>query len=364
MMRKPPRFTHGYVDRHGRPRWYLRRRGWPNFPLPGLPWSPEFMAAYEAALNGQERRVEIGASRTKAGSVSALIVKFYRSAEWAGLASSTQTTYRGILERFRSEHGDKPVALLQRENVRTILAKKAATPHAANNLRKLIRLLMRFAVEEGWRRDDPTNDVKAVRVRSNGFYTWTEDDIEAFRLRWSIGTKQRLAMELALNTGQRRSDLVRMGKQHIRDGRIHVTQQKTKTKLAIRIHPDLQAVLDATPPEHLTFLTTAYGQPFTPAGFGGWFKAACNSAGLPKACSAHGLRKAACRRLAEAGCSANVIASISGHRTLKEVARYTTAADQEQLADTAIRALAGPEREQEVANPENRLAKLARKHLK
>lgn len=203
-MRKPPRFTHGYVDRHGKPRWYLRRRGCPNIPLPGLPWSPEFMAAYEAALNGQGRRSEIGASRTQPGSVSALVVKFYRSAEWAGLASSTQITYRGILERFRAEHGDKPVALLQRENVRTILARKAATPHAANNLRKLIRLLMRFAIEEGWRRDDPTIEVRAVKVRSDGFYTWTEDDIAAFKRRWAVGTKQRLAMELALNTGQRR----------------------------------------------------------------------------------------------------------------------------------------------------------------
>jgi integrase len=246
---------------------------------------------------------------------------------------------------------------------RTILARKAATPHAANNLHKLIRLLKRFAIEEDWRRDDPTIDVRAVKVRSDGFYTWTEDDIAAFKRRWDIGTKQRLAVELALNTGQRRSDLVRMGKQHIRNGRIEVTQQKTNTKLAIRIHGDLQAVLDSTPSGHLTFLTTAYGQPFTPAGFGGWFRAACDSAGLPKRCSAHGLRKAACRRLAEAGRSANVIAAISGHRTLKEVARYTTAADHERLADTAIRALSGPEREPEVANPENRLAKSPRKYL-
>ena len=340
----------------------MRRRGCPNIPLPGLPWSPEFMAAYETALNGQGRRREIGASRTQPGSVSALVVKFYRSAEWAGLASSTQITYRGILERFRAEHGDKPVALLQRENVRTILARKAATPHAANNLRKLIRLLMRFAIEEGWRRDDPTIEVRVVKVRSDGFYTWTEDDIAAFKRRWAVGTKQRLAMELALNTGQRRSDLVRMGKQHIRNGRILVTQQKTNTKLAIRIHGDLQAVLDSTPSGHLTFLTTAYGQLFTPTGFGGWFRAACDSAGLPKRCSAHGLRKAACRRLAEAGRSANVIAAI-GHRTLKEVARYTTAADHERLADTAIRALSGLEREPEVANPENRLAKSPRKYL-
>jgi hypothetical protein len=181
MMRKPPRFTHGYVDRHGKPRWYLRRRGFKSIPLAGLPWSPEFMAAYEAALAGQGPRQEIGASRTKPGSISTLIVKFYRSGEWAGLAKSTQVTYRGILERFRVEHGHRLVADLAREYVRAIIAKKSATPQAANNLRKMIRLLMRFAVEEGWRRDDPTLEVKAIKVRSEGFYTWTEDDIAAFR---------------------------------------------------------------------------------------------------------------------------------------------------------------------------------------
>jgi hypothetical protein len=228
------------------------------------------------------RRREIGTSRTQPGSVSALVVialpngrawHHQRKSRTAGSWSA------------RGEHGHKPVALLQRENVRTILARKAATPHAANNLHKLIRLLMRFAIEEDWRRDDPTIEVRAVKVRSDGFYTWTEDDIAAFKRRWAIGTKQRLAMELALNTRQRRSDLVRMGKQHIRNGRIEVTQQKTNTKLAIPIHGDLQAVLDSTPSGHLTFLTTAYGQPFMPAGFGGWFRAACDSAGLPKRCS-------------------------------------------------------------------------------
>jgi len=68
-------------------------------------------------------------------------------------------------------------------------------------------------------------------------------------------------MALALYTGQRRSDLVRMGKQHIRDGRIQITQQKTKPRLAILIHPELQAVLNSMRPDHVIFLTTAYGQP-------------------------------------------------------------------------------------------------------
>jgi integrase len=119
-----------------------------------------------------------------------------------------------------------------------------------------------------------------------------------------------------------------MGRQHIRDCVVHVTQSKTGVTLAIPIHPALAAIIDATPTNHLTFLVTEYGQPFTPAGFGNWFREQCDAAGLPARCAAHGLHKAACRRLAEAGCSANVIAAVSGHRSLREVERYTRAADQ------------------------------------
>jgi integrase len=245
-----------------------------------------------------------------------------------------------------------------------MVARRAKTPQAANNLRKIIRLLMRFAVEEGWRGDNPTLGVPAVKVRSEGFHTWTEEEITAFENHWPIGTKQGLAMALLLYTGQRRADVVTMGRQHLRNDRIQVVQQKTKTRLVIPIHRNLRTVLDASPSAHLTFLTTAFGKPFTPAGFGGWFREACDQARLPKACSAHGLRKAACRRLAEAGCSANVIAAISGHKTLKEVARYTAAADQDRLADQAIVALTGQEREQQMANREDRLAKKISNSLK
>jgi integrase len=142
-----------------------------------------------------------------------------------------------------------------------------------------------------------------------------------------------------LYTGQRRSDIVQMGRQHIRDGILHLRQQKTGAPLAIPLHPALQAVLNATVSEHLTFLTTRGGSPFTPAGFTNWFREVCNEAGLPKGISAHGLRKAACRRLAEAGCSANVIAAISGHRSLNEVQRYTAAADQLRMARAGIEAM-------------------------
>ena len=102
------------------------------------------------------------------------------------------------------------------------------------------------------------------------------------------------------------------------------------------MHPDLQAVLDVVPANQLTFLITRSGKPFTPSDFSEQFRAWCDEADLPKQCSAHGLRKAAWRRLAEAGCSANEIAAISGHASLREIERYTKAADQARMARNAM----------------------------
>jgi integrase len=225
---------------------------------------------------------------------------------------------------------------LESTHIRRLIAAKTETPAAANNLLRMIRILTRFAVEEGWRLDDPALAVRRVRSRSAGFHTWTEEEIAAFEARWPLGTRERLAFALLLFTGQRRSDVIRMGRQHVRGTTIDVVQGKTGTHLALPLHPALRDALAARPSNHLTFLVTRDGAPFTAAGFTNWFRLSCNAAGLPKGCSPHGLRKAAARRLAEAGCSANEIAAVTGHKTLSEVARYTRAADQERLAETAI----------------------------
>ena len=127
-----------------------------------------------------------------------------------------------------------------------------------------------------------------------------------------------------------------MGRQHIdKNGAIHVRQLKTRAELTIPVHPALAAIIAETPGRHLTFLTTQFGQPFTAAGFGNWMREQCNAAGLPH-CSAHGLRRAAARRLAEAGCTEHEIASITGHASLREITRYTKAADQVRLAVSAM----------------------------
>jgi integrase len=327
-------YIHEYQDRHGKLRRYFRRPGFKRIALPGMPGSDEFMTAYQLALAGQPPRVEIGAGRTKPGTVNAAIVGYYNSVAFRSLALGTQKLQRSILERFRVEHGDKRIAMLPREFIVRTLGRRS--PSVARNWLKTLRALLQFAITEGFRADDPTQGVKPPRIKTDGFHTWTEDEIAQYEARHPIGTKARLALALLLYTAQRRSDVVGMGRQHVRNGMIAVRQQKTGTMLSIPIHPKLQEALAAAPDKHLTFLVTEFGKPFSIAGFGNWFRGRCIEAGLPKKCSTHGLRKAACRRLAEAGCTAHQIAAISGHLSLREVERYTKAADQAELARQAF----------------------------
>lgn len=361
-----PKWCSEFQDRHGKWRVRARRKGWRTHYFKAPAGTDEFREEYSRWLAGEAMPMGRGgkAPRGNPGTVTALVEKLYRSAEWASLSKSTKATYRGIIERFRAANGDKPFALIERRHVREMVAQKATTPAAANNLLRMIRMLMRFAVDEGLRVDDPTAGVKPIRIRGDGFHTWTEEEIAAFEAHWPIGTMQRLAFALLLYTGQRRSDVVTMGRQHLRGGHIQVQQQKTGARLSIPVHWELQAVLDGADKDNMTFLVTSFGKPFTPAGFGNWFREACNEAALPKRCAAHGLRKAACRRMAEANCSPNQIAAITGHRTLKEVSRYTSAADQERLAGSAMSALGRPNQEQELANPGNGLANIDPKSLK
>ena len=117
---------------------------------------------------------------------------------------------------------------------------------------------------------------------------------------------------------------------------MYVKQRKTGIELLIPIYPELRAVLDATPSKHLTFLVTATGKPYGDNHFSESFREWTDAAGLPKRCSAHGLRKARCRWFAEHGCSGNEIMANSGHGTMKELVRYTKAADQARLARNAM----------------------------
>ena len=167
-------------------------------------------------------------------------------------------------------------------------------------------------------------------------HTWTNEEIASFEKRWPIGTRERTAFALLLHTGERFGDVRKMSWRDIEGTSIHVTQGKTTAKLLIPLHPDLAAVLEQWPRAHIAMLTTNYGKPFTvKVSATGWRRPSAKPdyriAVLP---TASARRRRGC--LAEAGCTAHEIMAITGHESLKEVERYTKAADQPRLAKAAI----------------------------
>lgn len=326
------------VDRYGNVRYYVRMVGRPKLRLHGAPGSDEFMREYHAALSDTSATPR--QARTMArGSFGYLCRLYYASETFKALDKSTQDWRRRALEEICTAHADKPVVALQSRHVRKLRDEKAAMPGAANIRVKALRALFRWAVEADEANIDPARDVRLIRYATRGFHSWSLDEVTAFEQKHPIGTKARLALAILLYTACRREDAVRFGAQHVRDGRIRYTQGKNEHRnpvsLDIPAHPDLVTAIAAMPSGHLTFLVTEYGRPFTPAGFGNWFRDRCNEAGLSN-CTAHGLRKATAARLAERGATAHEIMSITGHKTLAEVERYTRAAAGAKLADSAM----------------------------
>lgn len=352
---RPP-FLHVYHDRHGKERIYLKKPGLPNARLPGPLLSKAFWAAYEKAIKG-EAHLEVEPTFVSRNTMSALVEAYYRSPNYKNLAESTRRTYRAQFEKFREAYGNNPVAGFKRRHAKRILEDMADRPEAANSLLKRLKVLMGYAVEMELIEANPLTGLKGFKSHGEGFHTWTEDEIAAFEARHQIGSKARLAMTLMLCTGQRRSDAVRMGWQHVNGNLISVRQQKTNASLQIPIHPDLEAVLAHTRRTNLTFVLTEHGKPFSPAGFGNWMRKMCDAAGLPE-CTSHGLRKACARRLAEAGCSNQEIKAITGHETEAEVTRYTKAADQQRMAQNAIAKLVSSRDETTSANHSAKVSKL------
>ena len=180
-MRKPTlAYVKTYRDRHGKLRRYFRRPGFKEVPLPGLPGSAEFMEVYQAALEGTELPIQIGASRTVAGSVNALVAAYLdcspsSTSPFKSCAPETQRTRRNILENFREAHGDLPlyrtiggkrVLLLTREHMQRIVNKKAGTPFAQRNFLNTLRSMFRWAMKEGRIPDDPTLGVTREKVKT------------------------------------------------------------------------------------------------------------------------------------------------------------------------------------------------------
>lgn len=356
------RYVYRDVDRHGKVRFYFRRRaGEPKILMPD-PGSPEFMSRYAAALAGkltpvpprlkQSAPAKAAPAPTSpaAKTLGWLATAYMASGEFASLNERTRYVRRGILDHCLKEpitpgdsvtYAEVPLSEVTPKAVRVLRDRKAKFPEAANSRVKALRQVFAWGVEneEDVVKANPARDVTYLTNASEGFKSWTIEEVRKYEEAHPIGSTARLAMALLLYTGQRRSDVVRMGPADVKGGWITLTQQKNRDRkpvtLTIPIVRPLQEIIDATPTGLQSFLVTALGKPFTANGFGNRFRKWCNEAGL-KDCSAHGLRKAAAARLAEAGCTDREIMAITGHTTVKEVDRYTKGARQKLMAESAM----------------------------
>lgn len=339
----------------GRPYYYYRRNG-RDVRLPD-PTDPGFLPTYQTVHAAAETAAgavkAAGPAAPAPGSMAALVVAYKGSPEWRELAPATQKDYQKVLEPLRTRFGHLPVATLPREFVfklRDEYARKSVTdkdgkqvtletPRRANRVVAVLRLLLEWGVNRGWRKDNPA--LRPGKLRTGpGYATWTADQFRQFMACEAVGEPIKRAAALAWFTGMRGQDCIAITKAARKDGGIDVIPEKTRNSTGVRVwipeHPDLTRVLDAAPQsDAVTVLTRPDGKPWRLDHFRHEFGDAVKAAGLD-GLSFHGLRYGATAQLAEAGASDAEIEAIVPHADGKMTRKYRAQAAQKTLAKAAM----------------------------
>lgn len=338
-----PRRRKPYVQRektrHGKYVWYFRRGTGPRVRLPGDYESPEWLAAYEAALGGVEPPAP-----TSSGTFRWLVERYKASAKFAGLAKETQTHRAGILDRVVATAGDLRLTQITRAMIAEGRDRRAATPFAAINYLKIMSQIFAFAVDAGYMANNPAKGIDRPSPATDGHHTWTVAEVRRYQSKWPLGTRERLAMDMLLYTGLRRGDLVQLGRQHVRNGVIRYRATKNGVEVVLPMLPVLQRTIDAGPTGDLTFLATMRNTPWKKESFGTWFAQACKDAKVPG--RAHGLRKAGATIAAENGATDQQLMAIFGWTNPEQAAVYTRTASRARMAAMGVGMLE-PSAEQE-----------------
>ena len=345
------KYLMGDTDRHDNVRLYVRVKVEGKYRRQRLrDWSS--FAAFK-----EEYRVAIAAPKVgkksppcaMPGSWRALVQQYYGSADFRGLGTETRRVRMRILDQINALIGDHSFSDMEKRHVIKLRDKKADTPAAANHRVKALRAVFKWAVDAGAAGTDPTQGVGNLASNNPlGHHTWTVEEVRQYEERHPIGTKARLAMAIGLFVGVRVSDAQQLGRQmeRARDemsphGWLHFTEVKDRERKPkvrdLPILPELREVIDGTPSEHLTYLVTEYGKPFSVKGVGQWFRKRCDEAGLPH-CSFHGLRKAGATIASESenGITELQLMAIYGWTKTDQAVLYTRAANRKRIAGEAM----------------------------
>jgi integrase len=346
MPRKLPPFVYRETTRHGRAVYYFRSahgRG-DRIRLPDY-GSPEFDAAYLAALTGATPEAS---ARKPADprSLGWLIARYRETSAYLHLSIATRRQRDNIFQHVIRKNGHVQFQAVTRKKIVEAREDRASTP--ARHFLDTMRGLFAWAVEAQHVAEDPTEGVRnPKRSKSDGFPAWTNDDVALFEAHWPQGSKERVWLHVLLYTGLRRGDAVTLGRQHVRGDVASLRTEKSQraTEVHFRILPQLAATLATGPTGDLSYICGADGKPLVKETFGNYFREACNAAGVKK--SAHGLRKLAAVRAAEAGVTTAQLEALFGWTGGKMASHYTKSADRKRLAAEGSRALAEGYRENE-----------------
>ena len=323
-------YVQAFKDRHGHQRYYYRRGG-QRISLPR-----EDLLAAHARVHAQ---FEDKPPSVRSGTFGSLVQLYYSSADMAQLRDSTKENYRHLINRATDKWRDVPLVGITKRALLAYRDKLAATPVTANNLMRVLSTMLNFGVERGLIKENPIKDLKKLKVQSEGWKPWTDEQLEHFA-RLGEGAP-RIAFMLALYTGQRRGDILKIRWDQIRDGRLHLTQAKTGKPLVIPIHAKLRVELEMWKASRKVtgqvIVHRENGRPYTDDGFGTIWTREQDRLGIKA--PFHGLRKNATIALIEAGCTPQEAQAITGHDTLDMLSHYAKRVNQAQLAETAMKKL-------------------------
>jgi len=344
MPRPRPPHLHRETTRHGKPVWYVRIGRGPRVRIKGEYSSPEFQAAYEGAIAGNPLT---DPRKPTSGSLAWLIARYRDSSDWTAFSLSTRRQRENILKQIIATAGRHPYGQITEATIAAGKDRRAQTPFQARHFLDTMRGLFAWAKEAGFVKVDPAAGVRYPLLKSGaGFPVWTEDDVAAYEARWPVGTRERVWFDVLSYTGLRRGDAVRLGKQHVRDGEAAITTEKGGGKVEViiplNLFPALVKTLQAGPTADLAFICGSNGKPMTKESFGNAFSDSCRKAGIRK--SAHGLRKLAATRAADAGATIWQMNAMFGWTGTKMAAHYTQAADRKKLAREGFKKLMNDER--------------------
>jgi len=337
MPRPRPPHVQQEITRHGKAVWYVRVGHGPRVRIRAEYGTPEFDEEYRAALAGAPARK----AAPSCSSLEWLLTRYRETTAWTDLSAATRRRRDNIFAGVIETAGHEAYARITQATILAGKERRAKAPHQARHFLDAMRGLFRWAHKAGLVKADPTVGVdNPPRKKSEGFIPWTEEHVTAYEASWPIGTRQRVWLDVLLYTGLRRGDAVRLGRQHVRDGVATIKTEKSgfTIEVTLPILPVLQATLNAGPCGDLTFVAGANGRPLTKESFGNEFRAACREAGVPG--SAHGVRKIAATRAANAGATEAELDAIFGWTDRKMAAHYTRSANRRRLAAQAMAKLA------------------------